>query len=157
MSIEQNKAIIRRLNEEFINKGNAAILDELYSPELLRRRRGLQWIVSTYNGQQRGFENLHKAFLNYHSQIEEQTGEDDLVIARCTITGTHTGELFGIAPTGKIISMSQVVYYRLYEGKVTEIWAISDEIGLLHQLGLLDTNEPEPRGERTGTDNLPTL
>lgn len=140
MSIEENKATIRRLNEEFINKSNASILDELYSPELRRSRRGLQWIVSTYDGQ-RGFENLHEAFPDYHSQIEEQIGEGDLVIAHCTITGTHRGELFGIAPTGKTISMNQVVYYRFYEGKVTEIWAISDELGLLHQLGLVDMHQ----------------
>jgi ketosteroid isomerase-like protein len=137
MSREENKAIICRINEEFINKGNAAILDELYSPELLRKRRGLEWIVSIYEGQ-RGFENLYEAFPDYHSQIEEQTGEGDFVVTRCTITGTHTGDFFGIAPTGKRISMNQVVYYRLHAGKVIEIWGINDELGLLHQLDLVD-------------------
>ena len=140
MSVEENKAIIRKLNEEFINRGNAAILDKLYSPELLRKRRGLEWIVSTYDGS-RGFENLHEAFLNYHSQIEELVGEGDMIIARCTITGTHKGELFGIAPTGKTISMNQVVYYRLSDGKVTEIWAMSDELGLLLQFGLVNMHQ----------------
>ena len=120
-------------------------MDEFYTPELAHKRRGLEYIASTYKGHEGfsgGLHHLREAFLNYDSQLEEQTGEGDTVITRYTISGTHVGELFGIPPTGKTISMIQIVYFRFNEeGKIKEIWAINDELGFLLQIGRVDMQQ----------------
>ncbi len=145
MGVAENKALIRRLNAEVINGGRTDILDEFYAPDLVHKRRGLEYIASSYKGHEGfsgGLHHLRDAFLNYHSQIEDQVGEGDTVITRYTISGTHKGELFGIPPTGKTISMVQIVYFRFNaEGKIGEIWAINDELGFLLQSGLVDMQQ----------------
>lgn len=152
MDSERNKATIRRLNDEVINQGRVEVLEELYASDLVHVRRGLNSLAKAARERdprpdagadlparerfKRGLKAIHGAFADWHSQIEEQVGEGDLVITRYTVTGTHTGELFGIPPTGQTIAMDEVVFFRFNaDGKVKEIWAIGDELGLLLQLG----------------------
>ncbi|MSO98617.1 MAG: hypothetical protein EXR11_10430 [Rhodospirillaceae bacterium] len=61
----------------------------------------------------------------------------DVVVARVTMTGTHTGPMFGMPATGKKYSTSATDIYRFKDGKVVERWGNNDGIGMLSQLGLL--------------------
>jgi predicted ester cyclase len=45
--------------------------------------------------------------------------------------------LFGLAPTNRRISVRQIAIYRIRSGKVVEEWEISDQLGLMQQLGAL--------------------
>jgi predicted ester cyclase len=54
-----------------------------------------------------------------------------------TLTGTHDGLLMGIAPTGKKIKIRGLQISRFKDGKMVERWGSSDELGMLHQLGVL--------------------
>jgi predicted ester cyclase len=61
----------------------------------------------------------------------------ELVVARVTMTGTMTGPMMGMAPTGKAFKSSAIDIYRFKDGKVVERWGNNDGIGILTQLGLL--------------------
>ncbi|MDX2225168.1 MAG: ester cyclase [Rhodospirillaceae bacterium] len=63
----------------------------------------------------------------------------DLVVARVTMTGTMTGPMMGMPPTGKAFSTSAIDIYRFKDGKVVERWGNNDGIGMLTQMGLLQT------------------
>jgi predicted ester cyclase len=59
----------------------------------------------------------------------------DLVAARWTTTGTHSGAWAGIAPTGTRVTFSGVNIFRLEDGKVVELWNHRDDLGLMEQVG----------------------
>lgn len=61
----------------------------------------------------------------------------DKVVVRWTSRGTHQGELYGIPATGKQFTNSGMTIYRLANAKITELWFIGDNMGLMQQLGVV--------------------
>ena len=76
------------------------------------------------------------AFPDIAFEHEEMLSSGDRVIHRWTLTGTHRGELMGIAPTGQAVRVSGIEINRIADGKIAESWAMSDLRGLLEQLGV---------------------
>jgi predicted ester cyclase len=66
---------------------------------------------------------------------------EDKVATLFTLRGTHTGRLLDIAPTGKQVMVTGMTVSRFLHGKIVEIWITRDELGLLHQLGVVTQME----------------
>lgn len=83
-------------------------------------------------------------FLNGHPDgshtIEDMIAEGDKVVVRVTGRGTHTGELMGIAPTGKQLMMTGIAIYRLEDEKIVERWAEHDLLSMMQQLGIIPSH-----------------
>jgi predicted ester cyclase len=77
-----------------------------------------------------------KAFPDMHVNVEELIAERDLVAARFSGEGTHRGELFGTAPTGKRIKFNGIDFLRIKNGKAVEAWHQGDDMVGLMQLGI---------------------
>jgi predicted ester cyclase len=87
-------------------------------------------------GQARIAEQFRNAFPDLQWRIDLMLGEGDLVAARWTASGTHTGRWGALAPTGKRVEFSGVNIFRFgVDGKVAEIWNHRDDLGLMEQLG----------------------
>jgi steroid delta-isomerase-like uncharacterized protein len=71
-----------------------------------------------------------------HYDIEDIISEGDRVAVRMTQSGTHTGTVRGIPPTGKRFSVEYVHWFRIADGKVAELWAVRDDLTRLEQLDL---------------------
>jgi predicted ester cyclase len=69
-------------------------------------------------------------------EIESQHAEDDRVATRFTCTGTQTGPLLGIPPTGRRASMAGIAITHVRDGKVVSDWGEFDLLGLMQQLGV---------------------
>ncbi len=69
--------------------------------------------------------------------FEEIFSAGNLVAVRFSLSGTHTGELMGIAATGKSVDVSGNGIFRVVDGKATDNWVIFDALGFLRQLGAL--------------------
>ena len=96
------------------------------------------------NGEVRGiksFENVlamfRSAFPDLHIAVEDMIQENDKVVTRFVIKGTHRGELMGIHATGKKFKMSGMSIIRFDRGKAVEEWIEEDTLGLLGQLGVV--------------------
>jgi predicted ester cyclase len=133
VSLEENKAIVRRLFEEF-NKHDVALLDKLMAPDYFDhavQSRSLeeykQFISMWING-----------FPDFHVTIEDIIAEGDKVWVRNTFTGTHTGEFHGLAPTRKKCKIMVVHIYRIFNGKVVECWSVDDFLDCYKQLGVIE-------------------
>ena len=63
--------------------------------------------------------------------------EDDRVVVRLTMSGTHTGEFFGIPPTGRRVTVPGAHILRVAGGKVAEHWGANDDLWFLRQLGVM--------------------
>ncbi len=135
MSTEENKAVIRRLVEEVYNAGNLDAVDELVAPDVFNHpavaehRHGIDSFKHV-------MEWVRDISPDVHYEIDDIIAEGDKVAVRMTQSGTHTGPIRGIPPTGKSFSVDYVHWFRLAGGKVAELWAVRDDLGRLKQLGL---------------------
>lgn len=84
---------------------------------------------------------LRQGFPDLRGEIDFVVCQNDLVATRYTATGTHTGELWGVDPTGESGSITGQVIYRLEDGKIVESWHEYDRLGMFQQLGLV-SEEP---------------
>jgi len=146
MSLEENKAIIRRYTEA-CNKQNLALLKELVAPDYVHSALQLRgW--EAY----KQFETmLWKAFPDLHETNEDFIAEGDRVCYRIKLTGTHNGELRGfphpsgkkmtLAPTGKKFTITGVSIKRIVNGKIVESWAVYDLLDFYEQLGVIEYKE----------------
>ena len=140
---DQNKALSRRSFEEIWNQGNLAVINELVAPNATFHDpsvpggkfigpEGLTQFVQIYRG----------AFPDVQITVNDQVAEGDKVVTRWTATGTHRGQLMGIAPTGKHATVTGVDIDRYEAGKVVEAWASYDMHGMLEQLGVVPSLAP---------------
>jgi steroid delta-isomerase-like uncharacterized protein len=136
MGIEENKAITHRLVEEFINKNNPAVADELFADDFVNHAP-LLGLTSDREGLKQMIAMFHQGFPDYHLTAEDTIGEHDKVVERMRMTGTHTGEFMGRPPTNKKIDVYSISIVRIEGGKVKERWNISDRLELMRQLGLM--------------------
>lgn len=136
MTTEANKALVLRLVEETINRGNPAVADELIAPEYVEHSGppGLPQGPDNWKIQIALFRN---AFPDLYHQTEEVLADGDRVIERWTAQGTHQGELFGIPATGGTMRTSGIHIFRIADGKIVEHWGNSDDLGAMRSLGLL--------------------
>ena len=78
---------------------------------------------------------LASAIPDRHDQVEVLMAEGNEVWMRFSTGGTHSGNLCGIAPTGKRVGVNVATIMKFTDGKVTEGWTFADEFGMLLQLG----------------------
>jgi predicted ester cyclase len=91
------------------------------------RPEGLKQFISLFRA---GFPDLHFT-------IEDMIAAGDTVVVRQTYRGTHKGELMGISPTGKQVTITSIDIGRFTGGKLVEHWGATDSLGLLQQLGVV--------------------
>ncbi|MFN8458028.1 MAG: ester cyclase [Anaerolineae bacterium] len=137
MSTEANKAIVRRNFEEAWNKMNLAVVDELVAPDYIGHFASHPQPVSGIEACKQFMSGYFVAFPDAHFDIEDMVAEGDKVVARWTVRGTHQGNLAGIPPTGKPITVPGMWILRLANGKIAEQWGINDTLGLMQQIGVI--------------------
>jgi predicted ester cyclase len=79
---------------------------------------------------------MRSAFPDMNISIDDMFATDDKVVTRFAMTGTFTGEMMGIPPTGKSISVSGIVVTRWEGGKEVEAWESMDTLAFYQQLGI---------------------
>jgi steroid delta-isomerase-like uncharacterized protein len=135
-SEDQNKAIARQFVEEVMNRGDLAEVDDFLSTKFVThnpipgQEPGIQGFKHAYSM-------LRGAFPDVQFVVEDMLADRDEVMVRSTYRGTHTGELLGIPPTGKQVSVMGLDVLRLENGKIVEHWGSYDQLDMMNQLGLL--------------------
>ncbi len=130
MSIETNKALVRRYLEVMINGGDTTIADELFAPDYVNHTAG-SGINTGAAGMARGVAAVKTAFPDWHVSIDAMVAEGDMVVDRFTISATHTGSVHGIAPTGQKIDNLGMHMWRLTNGKLVEGWYLTDAMPMV--------------------------
>jgi len=135
MSIEENKAIVRRY-QEILNANDLDALDQVVAADI-----STPDIMPGMPPGIEGARQAHKIGIagmpDWHVTIEDLIAEGDKVAARITMTGTHTGDFVGIPPTGRRIKITGMYIARIANGKIVEHRGVEDAVGLLQQLGAM--------------------
>jgi steroid delta-isomerase-like uncharacterized protein len=140
MGTEENKAVARRSIEGIWNKGDLAVVDELLASGYVHHVAGAETVRSS-EGMGQFVTGFRSAFPDLKFTIDDQIAEGDKVVTRWTGRGTHQGELQGIPPTGKQVTMTGMTVERIVNGKVVEGWAEFDALGMMQQLGVIPAPE----------------
>ena len=113
----------------------------------------IRGLASGRDGVRQAFALFRQAFPDTRHTIEDLVAEGDRVVARISARGTHTGELFGHAPTGRVVTLSSITIYRLVDGQIVERWA-EQGLGVLEQLGIPAPRPTDPSAHApTGNSN----
>lgn len=130
---EQNKLAARRALEEVYSGGNLDLVDELVTDGIIAHSPGAEF--RGVAELKRFVASLRDAFPDLQMTVEDQVAEGDRVVTRWSARGTHKGSFFGIAPTGKIGTMTGIEIDQFVDDKVAECWTSTDYLGLMQQLG----------------------
>jgi len=131
-----NKRLVLRFYEEVWARGNVAFAGEVFAEDYVRHDLRPTQPAHGAAGQASIAEQFREAFPDLQWRVDLVLAEDDLVAARWTASGTHTGSWGGLAPTGRRAEFSGVNIFRFGDdGKVAEIWNHRDDLGLMEQLG----------------------
>ena len=84
---------------------------------------------------QMAIEAFRAAFPDAAVEVDHQVEEADTVVSRWTVRGSHTGDFFGVPPTGRHITMEGFSEYRFDGDRMAESWVLYDQLGLMQQLG----------------------
>jgi predicted ester cyclase len=133
MTRTENKTVARRVLEEVFPANDEAVLREVISDQFVNHEApegtppGLGGITMFMNL-------LDQAFSEQNWEIHDVIAEDDKVVLRCTHSGVHTGDFFGLPATGRHFAYKQMHIIRVVDGKGVEHWAVRDDADLMNQL-----------------------
>ena len=131
-----NTVVIDRMDEEVFNRGDLTVVDELVDERFVEHdpmpgmppdREGLKALVRE----------LHRAFPDFHNDVEDRIIEGDKVVERWLCTGTHEGDFMGIPATHRHIEVRGMDISRLEGGRIIEHWTQVDMMAMLQQLGVM--------------------
>jgi len=141
MSVEQNKAICRRVHTDIFEAGRLEVADEIFAPDA--RFHGPDWAPSG-----RGPEVIKQDAAAYRNafRIDKLTrdlevAEGDLVTHHWTFTGTHVGDLGAVKPTGRQVTVSGIDVYRVRDDRIADMYQQFDQMGMMTQLGVIPAAE----------------
>jgi predicted ester cyclase len=130
----ENKAIVRRFIEDFMNGGDAAVATALVAPAFIEHEP-TPIPVHGPDGLAQFFGMLRAAFPDLHFAVEDVIAEGDRVVCRMRFHVTHRGAFFGMAPTGRSATVDVIDIFRVTGGQIVEHWGVLDQLGLMQQLG----------------------
>lgn len=137
-AVERNKAVALRFKKLQGTKDEPLIASEVLAPDYQRSRGGMLNLAN--NARDQGFPSsgsyLRASFPDRVDVIEQVIAEGDQVGLLFRLTGTHTGNLFGIPPTGRKVDVYEAAILRIANGRVAEGWFMADEAAMLKQLGV---------------------
>ena len=129
MMLEKNKSIVRGYLEEVSNQGNLQAAQKYFSTDVaFNNTRDVRPLLERQRA-------IRSAFPDHRVVIQDQIAEGDKVVTRVVFSGTHLGEFSGIAATGRRVVYAGTAIDRVVDGKVVEMWHVTNTLSLLQQLG----------------------
>jgi steroid delta-isomerase-like uncharacterized protein len=128
--------------------GNIGLIDELLGPDYVNHS-------PAFPGQPIGPEGVKAIVTLFRSAmpdlrvvIHDMIAEGGKVAVRYTLEGTHEGELFGLPPTGRRVSVTSISVERVSDGRIREHWRVTDSLDMMQQLGAIPAPEYASGGNR---------
>ena len=133
---EQYKTAARNFIEKGLNRKDLSVLESYFSPDLTDHALP-PGLPSGLEGRKIFASALLAAFPDLHVDVNDLIAEGEKLVTRYSVHGTHKGDLMGIPPTGKEVSITGTAIDRFENGLSVEHWEIIDQVGLMQQLGVI--------------------
>jgi steroid delta-isomerase-like uncharacterized protein len=124
---------VRRLHAALLDARDPDVVDEFFAADFVSHNNPPGFPPGV-EGVKRFFTMFRDAFPDVSVEIDEMVVEGDRVAVATTFTGTHEGELMGLAPTGRSVSVTGIDIVRVSDGRIAEHRGLTDIVGLMRQL-----------------------
>lgn len=131
---ERNVELIKSWLIEVWNKGNLTRIDTIFAPNCIEHRRGRQFEEKPEDIKADVMK-WRQGYSDYENEIGDILADGDKVAVRFRFRGTNDGPFGEEPPTGRTIEATEIVIWRLENGRVVEKWEEFDSVGFLQQLG----------------------
>jgi steroid delta-isomerase-like uncharacterized protein len=135
MSLEENKNIVRRYQEAY-NNNDLDALDEVVATDVLTPKI-MPGVPSGLEGAKAVHRRSLQGMPDFHTTIDDLIAGGDRVVARITMTGTHTGDFWGFPASGKKVTFTGIYIVRIENGKIVEHLGEEDSVSLMQQIGAM--------------------
>jgi predicted ester cyclase len=132
-SADAMRAATRKVTTEAWGKGNLAVVDEVMAPSFVSH--AAMGDVEGIDGYKALIRETHEWFSDVDVEVHQILVDGDTVACRYTMTGRHTGEMQGIAPTNREVRMEGTAFARFEDGECVEEWPAGDVFALFSQIG----------------------
>jgi steroid delta-isomerase-like uncharacterized protein len=129
----QPRELVERLHATLLQARDPAVVDEFFSRDFVSHNNPPGFPPGV-EGVKRFFTTFRDAFPDIEVEIDELVADGERVAVATTFTGTHQGELMGVAPTGRRVSVTGIDVVRVAGGKIVEHRGLTDIVGLMRQL-----------------------
>ena len=136
-TLEKNKEVYLRTLYEYWSQGKTEVMEEIMADGYVKNDQEVQFEGTPLEYANQRLKMYRSAAPDVTFKAEVLIAEGDIVACYYKGSGTHTGELFGIPPTGKEFTFKGVDIVRIVDGKIVEGWDVPDLFGLMRQLGLI--------------------
>jgi predicted ester cyclase len=119
-----------------LTRGELEAVDRYLAPEFVNHDP-LPGFAPDREGMRQTALVFRQAFPDWHAGQQGHIAEGDLVAERFTARGTHQGEIMGVPPTGREVSLAGINIFRVQGGQLVERWGRTDDLGFLQQLGIV--------------------
>jgi steroid delta-isomerase-like uncharacterized protein len=126
---------VTRYFQDLWNLGDESLIDELLHPDYVNHSPGSPAMSTDREGVRWVLRALRTAFPDLQYTIEDMVVGDDAVAVRTTMSGTHRGDFFGLAPTGRAFRVSQINVEHFRDGRIVAHHRVTDLAELMRQLG----------------------
>ncbi|HVE25105.1 MAG TPA: ester cyclase [Sporichthya sp.] len=131
-----NTALVAAFIDELFTAGDLTAIDRYLDPAMVNHDPPMDGPPGL-DGWRHAATTMRTACPDWHSDRLHMVAEGDLVAEHFVASGTHTGPLFGVAPTGATLTLAGINLFRVRDGRVVERWGTLDQLGMLRQLGLV--------------------
>ena len=141
------KALGTQITEVIWNQHRLDPLGEFYAANVVRHVPEFPDPIVGLEANKGYLSRLFGAFPDSTLELPRVVIEGDWAAMMWVWTGTHTGPLPGLPPTGKAVRLVGISLVHVENGKAVEIWDFSDQLSLLQQLGVIPPLPPPPPPE----------
>ena len=128
-----NRALVERLRDRLLTTRDPSVVDEFFAPAFVSHNMPPGFPQGP-EGVKRFLE-LFEPVGELEVAIDQTISEGDWIAVASTTSGVHDVELFGIAPTGRRLSVTGIDLLRIEDGLIAEHRGLTDTVGLMRQLG----------------------
>lgn len=128
-----NRELIARLHARLLDARDLTAVDDYFAPDFVSHNQP-PGLAPGRDGVREFFALVRDGLPDVDVAVDELVAEGDRVAVATTISGTHRGELFGHAPTGRRVAVTGIDVVRIRDGRIVEHRGLTDMVGLMRQL-----------------------
>ena len=142
---EMSETVVRRFVEDAFNGRDLDVLDEIVAEDFTNHDPAFPGLPQGREGLKQTFAGYWSVFPDMQATTVHLISDEDKVALLVSLRGTHRGELMGIPPTEREVSIRVVEIFRLAGAQIAERWGVVDRTALMKQLGVVPEGMPSDR------------
>ena len=134
----ETRKLIEQIPLEVLNNSNFGLIDQIYATDYVEHTPP-PGVAPTREGFKQFAIGLKKAFPDLRYTIDDSLESGDKIVHRLTARGTMKGDFNGMPATNKLATWTEFHIGRVVNGRLTEHWGLADQLGMLVQLGVIQS------------------